>query len=206
MSIPRDVRAERRSLLCSVFEHLKELYRTQRRGRKNITWSGGQSGALEHLDCHWEHCVQKVYGVYDWLTQGVDGEIEWHKIIAMTQCNILKELPLTFDDKKTSKGEEYKLNAVYAFSFGLGTMKSWLTRWYEARLLEFDADFFIRPFSNTKEWADFQQKQHELCVSMLHDKPSFSLLFVTSKLWSDIGQWGLTTMRQSKKTILKIEK
>ena len=198
MNIPPRVRAERRRMLCSVFECLKKYYIKQPQGRKKIAWSGGRGGALDDLDHQWDSYVQKLSGVRAWIMQGTDGEIEWHKLIAMTQYNILETLPLTFDDKDTSNAKNYRLNVDCAYLFGLGTMQSWYERWYEVRLLEFDIESFMHTFTNTKQGLAFKQKHHELLVSMLGNKPSFPSLFMASQLWSDVGQWGLAIMKLDK--------
>ena len=198
MSMRPEVQSERRRLLCSVFEILKERYQKQEHDRKKVAWSGGQSGALDNLDRQWDFYVQSLPSVQSWLSEGADGEIEWYKIVAMTQYNILEMMPVTFDEKNSPKGKDYKLNVEYAFLFGWGTMESWYRRWYELRLLEFDTNAFARSFNSTKEGLTFKQKHHGILVDMLNNKPSFPPLLMTSQLWFNTGRWGLEMMRLSK--------
>jgi len=198
MSMRSEVQAERRRLLCSVFETLKERYQKRQHGRKKVAWSGGQSGALDNIDRQWGYYVQNLPGVQSWLNEGAGGAIEWYKIVAMTQYNILETMPVTFDEKNFPKGKDYGLNVEYAFLFGWGTMESWHRRWYELQLLEFDTNSFARSFNSTKEGLTFKQKHHDLLVYMLNNKPSFPSLLMASQLWFDAGRWGLAMMKLDK--------
>ena len=189
MSIPPGVRTERLRILRGVFGAIREHYRKRQPEAENVVWFGGQSEALACLDRHWEFCVQNVKDVHSWITQDVNGEIDWHKIVAMTQCNILKVLPLTFDDNNTSRDGDYKLNADYAFLCSFETMVSWCERWHKIHLLKFDSQRFPYLFSNKEEEANFKQRQYDISVAMLPNKIplSFSLLSEVSGVWSGIG-------------------
>ena len=193
--MPSEVQAERRRLLCSVFEVLKERYKKQIHGRKKIAWSGGQNEALDNLDLQWERYVYELPGVQAWLNRSTDGGIEWFKIVAMTQYNIVETMPVTFDEKNYSKGKDYKLNTEYALLFGLGAMVSWYRRWHELHWSDFDSNSFAYSFLNSTEGQAFRKKHHDLLMSMWNNKPSFPSLFMAAQQWSDAGEWGLAMMK-----------
>ena len=197
MSILPGAKTERHQILCDVFETMRQHYRQYRRSTEKFVWLGGQSGALERLDRHWEYCVQNVKDVRSWIDQDGNGEIAWHKIVAITQCNILQVLPLTFDDKSVSRSKDYILNTNYAFLFNLKSMADWCEHTRNASLLEFDSRFLSCPFSPKEEYSKFLQKQSSLFVSMLHNQPSLDSLSKVSRLWADTGDQILTAMSQN---------
>ena len=185
MAIPPEVRLARIKIWRDVFALLQERY--QREG-KAINWSGGQEAAQSALDRLWERYERDVEDVREWLMDNGDHRIDRHKIIALTQLNILELQPLVFVEDNATDDEKYELNVHFAYLFGL----QFLVRWNEVHRRDaFFPEPFLYPFIHTKEGKDFQQEHFKLL--MRRRKQPISL-FWASQLWFALEQWGLSHM------------
>jgi len=184
--IPHEVKTARLEMLSDTFDKLQERYRKE---RQSIGKRGSQSGFEPRLDSLWEQYAQDVEDVRLWLMQDENNRVDRHKIIALTQRNILESQPLFFVGNGASADETYRLNVNYAHLFGLQFIARWNEIYYPA---PFNTEAFFYPLTHTEEGRIFQQEHHKLL--MLDSRESISL-FWASQLWFTLEQWSLTHMR-----------
>ena len=190
MAIPPEVRLARIKIWRDVFVLLQERYRNV---GQSVGWSGGQDVAHNALNRLWEQYAQDVEDVREWLMEDGDHRIDRHKIIALTQLNILELQPLVFTDGNASGDAKYRLNVNFAHLFGL----QFIVRWNEVHRPDtFFAEPFLYPFIHTKEGLDFQQEHFKLLMRRRQQPIS---LFWASHLWFALEQWGLSHMKYETK-------
>jgi hypothetical protein len=186
MTIPTEIRRSRTAIWHGVFAQLQERYRKE---NQTIGWSCGQKAAYTALDNLWEHYARDVEDVREWLMEEGDHRIDRHKIIALTQLNIIELQPLVFVESNASDDDRYRLNVHFAHLFGL----QFITRWNEVyRSDTFFTESFLYPFIHTKEGRDFQHEHLKLLMRRCKQPVS---LFWASQLWFLFEQWGLSHMK-----------
>ena len=184
--IPHEVKTARLEMLSDTFDKLQERYRKE---QQKIGKQSSQSGFETCLDRLWEQYVQDVEDVRLWLMQDESNRLDRHKIIALTQRNILESQPLFFIGNGATADETYRLNVNYAHLFGLQFIARWNEIYYPA---PFNVKAFCYPLTHTEEGRVFQQEHLKLLMS--HSRESIPL-FWASQLWFSLEQWGLTHMR-----------
>ena|GEM_PF-4639204 len=184
--IPLEVKNARLEMLGDTFDKLQERYRKE---QQKIGKQGSQSGFETCLDRLWERYAQDAEDVRRWLMQDENNRIDRHKIIALTQRNILEVQPLVFTEDTATEDDTYRLNVNYAHLFGLHFIARWNELYYPA---PFHTKAFFFPLIHTEEGRTFQQEHLKLLMS--HSRETIPL-FWASQLWFSLEQWGLTHMR-----------
>jgi len=184
--IPHEVKTARLEMLSDTFDKLQERYRKE---RQTIGKRGSQSGFETCLDSLWEQYAQDVEDVRLWLMQDANNRVDRHKIIALTQRNILESQPLFFIGNGATTDKTYRLNVNYAHLFGLQFIARWNEIYYPA---PFNVQAFCYPLAHSEEGVIFQQEHLKLLMS--HSREPIPL-FWASQLWFSLEQWSLTHMR-----------
>ena len=190
MAISPEAKFPRTQMLRSVFDQLQIRYQKQ---RQTITWSARQDDVLISLDQLWDRYAKDLEDVRRWLMEDVNNKIDRHKVIALTQYDILETQPLVIADGSTSADENYRLNVNYAYLFGLQFITRCNEIYYPA---PFFTDVFLHPLIHTEDGQAFQQEHHKLL--MLHSERPIAL-FWCSQLWFLLERWGLTHMEYATK-------
>ena len=188
MAISPEAKFPRTQMLRSVFDQLQIRYQQQK-----ITWSARQDNILISLDQLWDRYVRDLEDVHRWLMEDVKNKVDRHKVIALTQYDILETQPLVFADNSASADENYRLNVNYAHLFGLHFLTRCNEIYYPA---PFCADTFLYPLIHTEDGRAFQQEHYKLL--MLHSKQPIAL-FWCSQLWFLLERWGFTYMAHAMK-------
>ena len=190
MAISPEAKFPRIQMLRSVFDQLQIRYQKQ---HQKITWSARQDDILISLDQLWDRYVQDLEDVRRWLMEDTKNKIDRHKVIALTQYDILEIQPLAFADGGISADETYRLNVNYAYLFGLQFLIRCNEIYYPA---PFFPDAFLHPLIHTEGGQAFQQEHHKLL--MLHSEQPIAL-FWCAQLWFLLEQWGLEHMEKVSK-------
>jgi len=189
MEISPESKFARIQILRHTFHRLTDFYQ---RTNLAIAWAVDNGGIEISPDYLWDRYAQSAGQVRDNFMFSTKTRIDRHKIIALTERIILEVQPLTFVGSDFSVNEHYRLNAEYAFLFGL----QFLTRWNEVYHPEpFYPDSFLKPLHTDRCRAFFQEHIKLLCVKSEQPIP----IFWASQLWFLLEQWGLTYMELTAK-------
>jgi hypothetical protein len=189
MAISPEAKFPRVQMLRSVFDQLQIRY--QKLNRK-IAWSTRQDEVLINLDRLWDRYVQDLEDVRRWLMEDANNKVDRHKVIALTQYDILELQPLVLTDA-VSADENYRLNVNFAYLFGLQFLTRCNEIYYRA---PFYTKVFLHPITHTEAGQAFQHEHYKLL--MRHSEQPIAL-FWCSQLWFALEQWGLTYMEQTMK-------
>jgi hypothetical protein len=136
------------------------------------------------------------------------GWLDRHKIIAFTQDNILRVLPLAFRSSQSESEEEtFRLNVDFAFLFGIQFLCRMNERYYPEERFDntnhtFQTAIFLCPFLKTREGKEFT-REHKTYLKAERNGDTFPQ-FLIAQLWTAMEQWGLAYARSQK--IWPIEK
>jgi len=134
-------------------------------------------------------------------SQFMESDVEWidrHKIVALTQDVILRELPLAYrNDKFNTDDEIIRLNADFAFAFGIHFICKMNEKHYPEEHFvnssnHFNTATFMYPFKCTEEGKDFI-REHKTYLKA-ERRVVFPQLLI-SQMWTAMEQWGLTYAR-----------
>ena len=189
MEISPESKYARVQILHHTFSRLTEFYRPANR---MVAWRAGSDGTEISPDYLWGEYAQSVEQVRNNFMLSTETRIDRHKIIALTERVILESQPLIFTSGNVSADEHYRLNAEYAFLFGL----QFLTRWHEVYYPEpFYSDRFIALLTTDKGKVFSQEHIKLLCVKSRQPFP----IFWCSQLWFLLEWVGLTHMEHATK-------
>lgn len=185
MEITPQSKFARIPVLRQTFDFLADYYR-----QKNIVigWRKDHSGNQFSPEYLWDRYALDVEAVRIHLMQSTESRLDRHKIIALTEMNILDIQPLTFLGDGFTKKDCFRLNAEYALYFGI----QYLTRWNEV--------YFPGPFYTDKFLLTLLETDLGYCFLQEHIKllclksPLPFPLFWGSQLWFLLEQWGLMYM------------
>ena len=199
MEITPESKFARLQVLRHTFSRLTEFY--QRKGEA-IAWAVDCNGVEISPDFLWEKYARDADVVRGHFMFSTETRIDRHKIIALTERVILELQPLVFEKDTASLDDHYRLNAEYAFLFGI----QFLTRWNEVYHTEpFYSNSFLEPLQTDRGKIFCQEHVKLLSIK---NQSSFPV-FWASQLWFLFEQWGLSHMEYATKFLTiqdKIEK
>jgi len=178
-----------------------------------IDWRKDAEGRQFSAELLWQKYSRMLEYTH---VQFMESDVEWidrHKIVALTQDVILRELPLAYTDCKVNTDDEIvRLNADFAFTFGIQFICRMNEKHYPKEKFvnpanHFGTDTFMYPFKYTEEGKDF------ICAHKTYLKAkrrSAFPQFAISQIWAALEQWGLTYARlqatwpQEKKPLARV--
>jgi hypothetical protein len=193
-------RLKKQSRIKMIESVFQQLQRVEEYIQKPFDWKTDDNG----WHCSAERLCNAYFSQIEYarsrFMETPTGWLDRHKIIAFTQDNLLRILPLAFRSP-ASEEESFKLNVDFAFLFGIHFLCKMNERYYPAERFDnannaFKTAIFLHPFLKTKEGQEFV-REHKTYLNAERNGSTFPQ-FLIAQLWTAMEQWGLAYARSQK--------
>ena len=192
-----DSRQARIRFVDFVFRCLQSEY-----PENHFDWKSDEGGRKYSSEWLWDECYKpELEYVRARFMKNPEGRLDRHKIIALTQGVILRNLPLDFVScNAVDKDAIVELNTRFAFLFGIQFICRWNEVYYPEDRFDnpsnpFDTEKFLYPLLSTDEGGRFICEHRK---SLMAKRNGPFPLFLIAQLWFTLEQWGLAYARSQK--------